>query len=66
MLIPSPAPLHDLGPLVLRNDPLHLQKQVVLRALTKRAIQEYNLDTGAAQLVNKQNLISIVARQSIR
>jgi hypothetical protein len=49
MLFASPAPLHDLGSLELGGDPLHLQEQVVLRlrALSKRAIQEYDPDTPA-------------------
>jgi hypothetical protein len=33
--LPPTATLHDFGPLVLGDDPLHLQEQVVFRALAE-------------------------------
>jgi hypothetical protein len=64
VLLATPTPLHDLGPLVLRNNALHLEQQVVLRALPQRPVQEDHLDTGAAPLIDQENLI-VIAGQAI-
>jgi hypothetical protein len=35
MLLPAPTPLHDLGSLILGDDALHLQQQLIFRALAE-------------------------------
>jgi hypothetical protein len=53
VLLAAPAPFHDLGPLVFRNNALDLQQQVILRALPQGAVQEDYFDTGAVPLIDK-------------
>src|SRR5208337_416208 len=38
MLLPSPTPLHDLGSLIFGDDALHLEQQIIFRALAERPI----------------------------
>jgi hypothetical protein len=35
MLLPAPTSLHDLGSLILGDDALHLQQQIIFRALAE-------------------------------
>ena len=61
----APTPLHELGAFELSNDALHLEQQVVFRALAQRPAQEDQLDMGPPPLVQEQNLVRIVAGQSV-
>ena len=65
MPLTAPATLHELGALVLGNDALHLEQQVVFRALAERLVQEDNLDIGPPPLVQEQNLVRVVASRPI-
>jgi hypothetical protein len=53
VFLAAPAPFHDFGSLILRNNTLHLEQQVVFRALSKRPVQEDYLDTGAVPLIDQ-------------
>ena len=57
VLLATSAPLHDLGSFILRNDALHLEQQVVFRALPERPVQEDYFDTGPVPLINEENLV---------
>src|SRR5260370_28814410 len=65
MLFASSAPLHDLGPLIFSDDALDLQQQVIFWALAEGPVQEHQLDTTTAPLVERKNLIRVVAGQSV-
>jgi hypothetical protein len=62
----STASLHDLGAFVFGDDALHLEQQVILRAVPQRAIQKHNIDASATPLVHQKHLISVVASQPVR
>ena len=66
VLFATAASFHDLGPLVLRHDPLHLQEQVVFGALAERPVQEHDLDTRATPLVDQQDLVRVITCEPVR
>ena len=57
--------LENLRPLVFGDHTLKLQQQVVFRRRCTWRIDEKDLDAGARELFDQQNLISILAAQSI-
>ena len=59
------AALQDLGTLVFGDHALHLQQKVVLRREADRAVEEHDLDPGAAKLVDQQHLIGIAAGEAV-
>jgi hypothetical protein len=59
------AALEDLGPLVFRDHPLHLQQEVVLGRAADRAIEKDHLGGGAAKFLNQQHLVRVAARQAV-
>src|SRR4051794_791287 len=61
----APAAFEDLGPLVLGHHALDLEQQVVLRREADRPVEEDDLDPGAAQLVDQQDLVGVAARQPV-
>jgi uncharacterized protein YgbK (DUF1537 family) len=65
MPLTAPATLHELRSLIFSDDALHLEQQVVFRALAERLVQKDNVNTHPAPLVQEQNLVRVVARQSI-
>jgi hypothetical protein len=59
------APLGDLGTLVFGDDALHLEQQIILRALARRVVEEHQLDPRAAELIHQQRLVGVApARRS--
>ena len=66
VLLTSPTPLHDLGPLVLGDDALYLKQEVIFRTSAERPVQEHKLHAGPVPLIDEQDLVSVVAGQSIR
>jgi hypothetical protein len=65
MPLPTPVAFDDLGALILRNHALDLQEQIIFRAVPQSAIQKDDVDLGAAELVNQQDLVGIFPRQAI-
>jgi hypothetical protein len=65
MLLASPTPLHDLGSLIFGDDALYLQQQIIFRALAEWPIQENDFDTPSLPLVEKQDLVGVVACQPV-
>jgi hypothetical protein len=61
MLFASSAPFHDLGSLIFSDDTLHLQQQIIFRALAEGPIQEHEFDPTPPPLVEKKDLIRVVA-----
>src|SRR5690349_1115012 len=59
------AALEDLGPLVLGHHALDLEQQVVLRREADRTVEEDDLDPGAAELVDQEDLVGVAARQPV-
>jgi hypothetical protein len=51
MALTAPTPLHELGALIFSNDALHLQQEVVFRALAERLVQEHKLNISSPPLV---------------
>lgn len=66
MQLPPAIALHELGALVLREHPLHLDEQLVLGAFSFGAQDEDDLDSLLAELLQEQNLVGILARQAVR
>ncbi len=65
MALATPVTLDDLGPLILGNHPLHLQQQVVFRALPQGSVEEHDLDASASELIHQQDLVGIFPGQAI-
>src|SRR4051812_20667991 len=61
----APAAFEDLGPLVLGHHALDLEQQVVLRREADRPVEEDDLDPGAAELVDQEDLVGVAARQPV-
>jgi hypothetical protein len=59
------AALQNLGALVFGHHALHLQQKVVLRREADRAVEEHDLDPGAAKLVDQQHLVGITAGKAV-
>src|SRR5262249_59449899 len=53
MALATPMALDDLGSLILGNHPLHLQEQVIFRALAQGPVEEYDLHPGASELIDQ-------------
>ena len=56
----------DLGALILGDHALHLQEQVVFRALAQGTVQEHDLHPGTSELIDQQHLVGVFAGQAIR
>src|SRR3954449_11489930 len=61
----APAAFEDLDPLVLGHHALDLEQQVVLRREADRPVEEDDLAPGAAELVDKEDLVGVAARQPV-
>ena len=62
----APAPLEDLGPLVFGDHALNLEQKIVLPGATNQVVQEDNLRTRAAKLIDQEHLMGITASEPIR
>src|SRR4051794_14903957 len=60
------ATLQDLRSLVLRDDPLHLQQQIILGRAANRVIEEDHFGASTAELLDEQDLMSIAPCKAIR
>jgi hypothetical protein len=65
MSFATPAALQDLGPLILRDHPLHLEEERILGGLARCAVEEVDLDAGALEFLQQQHLVGILARQAV-
>ena len=65
MALAAAAALQDLGPLVLGDHALDLEQQVLLRRAAELVVQEDDLDAAAVQLINQQDLVGVLAGQSV-
>ena len=65
MALATSVALDDLGPFILSDHPLHLQKQVIFRALPQGPVEEYDLHSGASELIDQEHLIGVFACQAI-
>jgi hypothetical protein len=66
MLLTPPTPLHDFDSLIFSDDALHLEQEIIPRALAKWAIQKKDFNTSTAPFIEKQDLVGVIARQSVR
>jgi hypothetical protein len=62
----TPAPLENLGPLVFGDYALNLEQKIIFRGATDRVVQEDNLRTRTAKLIDQKHLMSITAGEPIR
>jgi hypothetical protein len=53
MLLTPPTPLHDFGSLIFSDDALHLEQEVIFRALAERPVQDHHLDTATSPLIEQ-------------
>ena len=58
-------PLGEDGALILGDGPLDLQQELVLGIIGDRAVEENDLAARFTELFQKQDLISILTRQSV-
>ena len=66
MPLAAPAALQHLGPLVLREHPLQLQQQAVLRRVPDRPVEEHHFRTSASELLEQEDLVGVAAGQAVR
>ena len=59
-------PLHDLCPLVFRNHALELNDQLILGGCALRCVDEERFDSVPGEFLAQQNLIGVLATQSVR
>ena len=57
--------LHDFGPLVLGEEPLHPQEHFALRRVVYRAIEELRPDSRLLQLFQDKELVDRSAGQPV-
>ena len=62
----APAPFEDLGPLVFGDHALNLEQKIVLRGAADRVVQEDNLRTRAAKLIDQEHLMGVTAGDPVR
>jgi hypothetical protein len=62
----TPASFENACALILSNYALNLQQQIIFCRAANRPVEKHHLDTGSAELVNKQHLVSISTRKPIR
>ena len=55
----------DLRPFVLGDHPLHLQQQVFFRSVADVPVEKDKFDAAPPQLIHQQNLICVLAGQTI-
>jgi len=63
-----PAPAHargNQGPLVLRHRPPNLQQELLVRIMTHRPFQEFDLTSPLREFIDQQHLMDLVACQAI-
>ena len=65
MASPTPAAFQNAGALILGDHALNLQQQIVLGRTANRSIEEDDVNTAAAKLLDQQNLIGIPPGQPI-
>jgi len=61
----APEALAQDGALVLRDGPLDLQQELIVRIIGDGVLQEDDLTSGAAELLQKQHLVGIFAGEAI-
>jgi len=66
MALSTSTPLQDLGTLVLCHHALNLEEQLILGCLSQLAVEKDDLDPSTVQFVNDEDLVGILARQTIR
>ena len=66
MPLAPPVALDDLGPLILRNHPLHLQEQVIFWAFPQGPVQQHHFHPRPPALIHQQHLVRRCAREAIR
>src|SRR4051794_10144546 len=62
----TPEPIRQDGPLILGDRSLDLQQQLVVRVVRNRMMKEDNVAVSAPEFLEKQDLVSILAGQTIR
>src|SRR5215212_4681716 len=65
-LAATPHALGDQRALILRDRTADLQQQLVMRILAHRAIEKPHLAAMSLQLLQQQDLMNVVARQTVR
>src|SRR3954464_805234 len=58
--------LAEDGALVLGDGALDLQQELVVGVVRDRALQEHHFGAGAAELLQEQDLVGVLARQPVR
>jgi hypothetical protein len=57
--------LAEDGALVFGDGALDLQQELVVRVVRDRVLQEHHLGAGAAELLQEQDLVGVLARQPV-
>jgi hypothetical protein len=66
VLLASPTPLEDLGPLVFGDHALHLDQEVLRGVMPEGIAEEDDLDAAMSEFLQDEDLTGILARESIR
>jgi hypothetical protein len=62
----APATLENFGAFIFGHHTLHLQQQLILRALAEQAVEKYHFHTGPLPFFDQQHLIGVTTRQAVR
>src|SRR3954465_1379427 len=62
----TPESIRQDGPLILGDRSLDLQQQLVVRVVRNRMMKEDNLAASTPELLEKQDLVGMLASQAIR
>jgi hypothetical protein len=65
MALAASGTLRNLRPLIFRNHALELHQQLVLRSFSRRRFQKDDFHPAAGQLLDQENLIGILATETI-
>ncbi len=62
----TPISFQDLGAFVLRDHALHLHQQLLFRIVTDGMIEKHHFHPRVTQFLPQQDLVGILAGQSVR
>jgi hypothetical protein len=65
MSLTAPGTFQDLRPFIFRDHALELNQELIFRAVAWWRFHEQGVDSMAGQLLDQQNLVRVLAAQSV-
>src|SRR4051795_9198906 len=66
MSLTAPGTFQDLRPFIFSDHALKLNQELIFRAVALRRLHKHGLDSMTGKLLDQQNLVSVLAAQSVR